>query len=56
MRRGGAYVVAIWNGRQGAAYFTSDQPITAAQLGAIDRVRLYQEGETPEGCNLRTVF
>ena len=52
----GEFVVAIWNGAQGVAYFTSDRPMTQPQMQAIDRVRLYQEGETPEGCDLRTVF
>ncbi len=50
------YVVAVWNGRQAAAYFSSAKPMTRRQLEAIDRVRLFQEGETPEDCNLRTTF
>lgn len=50
------YSVAIWNGAQGAAYFESPRPITREQLQAIDRVSLFQEGETPSGCKLRTVF
>ena len=52
----GFYTVAIWNGRQGAAYFRSKQPLTKAQLKAIDRVVLFQEGEEPTGCKLRTGF
>jgi len=55
-RLNGRYVIAIWNGKQGAAYFWSDTRFTKAQIEAIDRVRLYQEGEEPEGCRLRTVF
>jgi len=50
------YVVAIWNGRQGAAYFSSPQPLTKEQLRAIERVVLFQEGEDPTGCKLRTTF
>ena len=51
-----SYSVAIWNGAQGAAYFESARPITREQLDAIDRVALFQEGQTPLGCKLRTVF
>ena len=50
------YVIAIWNGEHGAAYFTSPRPFTAKQRHAIARVRLFNEGEDPEGCDLRTVF
>ena len=50
------YVVSIWNGRHGAAYFSSSLPLTPAQLRAVDRVRLFEEGDEPQGCNLRTVF
>jgi hypothetical protein len=50
------YSIAIWNGAQGAAYFESPRPITREQLHAIDRVVLFQEGQTPSGCKLRTVF
>ncbi len=49
-------VVALWNGRQGAAYFRTKGRFTPARIAAIDRVRLFQEGEEPEGCKLRTVF
>jgi hypothetical protein len=56
LRRNGKYAVAIWNGRQGAAYFSSPRPLTKLQLAAIDRVDLYQEGEEPQGCKLRTIF
>ena len=52
----GDYVIAIWNGAQGAAYFHSETPFTRAQIAAIGRVKLFQEGETPEGCGLRTIF
>jgi len=52
----GLYQAAIWNGRQGAAYFSSPTPFTAVQMAAIDRVALFQEGEDPGKCNLRTVF
>ncbi|MFA6605485.1 MAG: hypothetical protein WCS75_00645 [Sphingomonas sp.] len=52
----GRYRIAIWNGRAGAAYFSSPTPFTAAQMAAIDRVALFQEGEDPGKCNLRTVF
>jgi hypothetical protein len=55
-RTDGRYVVAIWNGAHAAAYFSSDSPFTPDQIRAIGRVALYQEGETPEGCNLRTIF
>ena len=52
----GRYVVAIWNGAQGAAYFSSVSPFTPDHLRAISRVDLFQEGQSPEGCDLRTVF
>ncbi|HEY0149780.1 MAG TPA: hypothetical protein VGB70_12365 [Allosphingosinicella sp.] len=55
-RERGGYVVALWNGRNAAAYFFSPRRLTRAQLTAIDRVDLYQEGEEPEGCKLRTAF
>ena len=52
--------VAIWNGRQGAAYFSSNERLTAEQLEAIERVSLYQESvdpsDEPKGCALRTMF
>lgn len=51
-----SFVVAIWNGAQGAAYFSSVSPLTPDQIRAIDRVSLYQEGQNPEGCDLRTTF
>ncbi|MEO0907966.1 MAG: hypothetical protein AAFY07_10610 [Pseudomonadota bacterium] len=54
--QGGKYTVAIWNGRQGAAYFESDTRFTDLQRAAIERVRLFQEGEDPSGCDLRTMF
>lgn len=52
----GAYEIAIWNGENGAAYFRSDRPFTSKQIAAVKRVRLFNEGETPEGCDLSTVF
>jgi len=52
----GEYVVAIWNSAHGAAYFSSAEPFTKLQLAAIDRVDLFNEGEDPEGCKLRTIF
>ena len=55
-RAKGEYVVAIWNGANGAAYFSSAKPITETQVTAIDRVDLFEEGQKPEGCNLRTIF
>ena len=55
-RVNGEYIVAIWNGAHGAAYFSSHRPITELQLAAIDRVDLFEEGQKPEGCNLRTIF
>lgn len=54
-RRGDSHVVAIWNGAQGAAYFSSATRLTPDQIRAIDRVTLFQEGETPSGCALRTL-
>ena len=50
------YQIAIWNGANAAAYFKSPRSFTAAQLRAIDRVRLYEEGQTPTDCGLHTVF
>ena len=55
-KRDGKYTIAIWNGRQGAAIFESDVRFTQQQRAAIDRVRLFQEGEEPTDCSLRTVF
>lgn len=52
----GAHVVAIWNGQNGAAYFQSPRALTPAQIEAIGRVTLFNEGEEPEGCKYRTVF
>lgn len=52
----GRYTIAIWNGAHGAAYFTSPKPLTARQLTAIDRVRLFEEGQDPPDCKLRTIF
>lgn len=52
----GVYQIAIWNGAHGAAYFTSSIPFTQPQLGAIDRVELFEEGQSPSGCKLRTIF
>lgn len=52
----GTYEIAIWNGAQGAAYFRSPKPFSEQQISAIDRVMLYQEGQEPAGCTLRTVF
>lgn len=50
------YEIAIWNGAQGAAYFSSATPFTERQIAAIRRVNLYQEGQKPSGCDLRTSF
>ena len=55
-KRDRKYVIAIWNGRQGAAYFESSTRFTNLQRAAIERVRLFQEGEEPSACDLRTVF
>ena len=55
-RDNGRYVVAIWNGAQGAAYFSSNSRFTSDQLRAIGRVVLFQEGETPTRCDLWTRF
>lgn len=52
----GKYAIAIWNGRQGAAYFEASTRFTDLQIAAIERVRLFQEGEEPLDCDLRTVF
>jgi len=52
----GRYEVAIWNGAHGAAYFMSPTPFTARQLAAIDRVTLFEEGQDPPDCKLRTIF
>jgi hypothetical protein len=52
----GRHVVALWNGGYGAAYFRSTTPLTARQVEAIRRVTLFEEGETPSGCDLRTIF
>ena len=50
------YEVAIWNGGHGAAYFSAAKPLSANQLKAISRVKLFEEGQAPSGCKLRTSF
>ncbi|MBO9726851.1 MAG: hypothetical protein J7530_20970 [Novosphingobium sp.] len=55
-RVAGVYRIAIWNGTHGVAYFTSSEPFTQSQLAAIDRVELFEEGDSPSGCKLRTIF
>ena len=51
------YEIAIWNGKAGTAYFRSKTRFGAAQIAAIDRVRLFDETEPePTGCKLRTIF
>lgn len=52
----GVYRIAIWNGKHGAAYFASSIPFTKPQLAAIDRVELFEEGQSPPNCKLRTIF
>lgn len=34
----------------------SPTSFSASQIAAIDRVRLFEEGQEPTGCSLRTVF
>jgi hypothetical protein len=41
------YYVVIWNGSHAVASFTSPAPLTAQQLAAIDRVGLFEEGQSP---------
>lgn len=55
-RRDGTFVIAIWNGRQEAAYFESSARFNDERREAIGRVRLFQEGENPPDCDLRTVY
>jgi hypothetical protein len=56
-QRGGKHSVAIWNRVYGAAYFSSDVPLTEDQLAAIERVYLIDESmDNPQGCRFRTVF
>jgi hypothetical protein len=67
-RDSGKHVVAIWNRRNGAAYFHSSNRLTDDQLKAIDRVDLFDENDVygkrdpaqstivPSDCKLRTVF
>ena len=50
------YQVAIWNGAHGTAYFISPTRFGAPQMAAIKRVRLFEEGQEPSGCKLRTIF
>lgn len=50
------YQVAIWNGAHATAYITSSSPFREAQMAAIKRVRLFEEGQEPSGCTLRTIF
>jgi hypothetical protein len=55
-REGAQYEIAIWNGAHAAAYFSSDAPFNALQIAAIRRVKLFEEGQAPSDCKLRTVF
>lgn len=48
--------IAIWNGAHAAAYVLSPRSFTQKQISAIERVTLFEEGENPSGCKLRTVF
>ena len=50
------YRVVIWNGAHATAYFTSPAPFHPTQMAAIKRVRLFEEGQEPSGCKLRTIF
>lgn len=50
------YQVVIWNGAHATAYFTSPSQFSAAQMAAIKRVRLFEEGQQPSGCKLHTIF
>lgn len=50
------YQIAIWNGAHAVAYFTAPSQFSAAQMTAIKRVRLFEEGQQPSDCKLRTVF
>ena len=50
------YEIAIWNGAHAAAYFSSEKPLNAQQIEAIRRVQLFEEGQDPSDCNLRTTF
>lgn len=50
------YEVPIWNGGHGVAFFGSEKPLNARQLKAISRVRLFEEGQDPPDCDLRTIF
>jgi hypothetical protein len=52
----GRHEIAIWNGAHGAAYFSSEKPLTARQIKAIGRVTLFNEGEAPSNCKLSTAF
>lgn len=51
----GRYSVALWNREYGVARFSSRKPLTRAHIAAIDRVDLFNEGEEPKGCDLRTI-
>ena len=53
----GKFQIAIWNRRNGSAYFRSPDEFSDEQMGAIDRVYLFDETESePKGCKYRTVF
>ncbi|PXA98760.1 hypothetical protein DMC47_06870 [Nostoc sp. 3335mG] len=55
-REGDRYVITIWNRSSAMARFSSKRRFTAPQLAAIDRVELFDAGQRPEGCNLKTIF
>ena len=44
------------NGAHAVAYFRSPTPLRPSQRAAIKRVRLFEEGQEPTGCKLRTTF
>jgi hypothetical protein len=55
-RSKGHYQTTLWNGRQGVVSFTTDRRPTAAQMAAMRRVSLFQEGEEPSECRYRMTF
>ena len=55
-RMNNRYVIAVWNGAHGAAYFSSEKRLNARHIEAISRVQLFEEGQDPPNCNLRTSF
>lgn len=55
-RQESRWMIALWNGEHGVARFVADTRFTTEQLKVIERVRLINEGDEPDGCKYRVIF